>query len=330
MQMNDWQFQRSSRSPPGTEASANPARLPLFNLFRSFDAAARHGSFRSAAEELCVTPSAVSQQIQRLETSLGVKLFRRLPRRIELTRQGAALATSVQEALVMLQTACTQIMQETDGDTICVNAAPGLGTSWLIARLPDFRAQHPNVTIMLQASNEDIDFARQDVDIAVRWGNGRWSGARAMRLAQDSVFPVCSPEFRDRHRLHGLRDLPALRQVTQLHVTAQGNTWTDWLAAAGHGSIGFRDIQHFGDATLMLQAAVHGHGICLSSYLLVEHHLLSNRLVRPFDVDLPLADGYYILTNCRSADRPAVAWFGAWLREQARQSLSLRTNPAPH
>jgi LysR family glycine cleavage system transcriptional activator len=311
---------------PSSPAISDHAKLPAFSLFRTFDAAARHGSFRNAADELCITPSAVSQQIHRLEASLGVKLFRRLPRRVELTRQGASLATSVQESIVMLQTACDQVTRQQDGTTICVNASPGLGSSWLVSRLPDFRAQHPGVTVMLQASNEDIDFRRQDVDLAIRWGNGRWPGARVTRLARDSVFPVCSPEFRDRHRLHGLQDLDALRDVTQLHVTAQGNTWSDWLAAAGHGIIAFRDIQYFGDATLMLKAAMHGQGICLSSYLLVEHDLLANRLVRPFDVDLKLAVGYYVLTNRRSDDRPAVAWFREWICEQARQSLHLRGN----
>jgi LysR family glycine cleavage system transcriptional activator len=308
------------KTPPRTK----PSRLPIFNLFRAFEAAARHRSFRNAADELCITPSAVSQQIHRLEDSLGVKLFRRLPRRIELTRQGASLATSVQEALVMLQSACDQITQVEDDNAICVDAAPGLGSSWLVSRLPDFRAQYPDVTIMLQASNEDVDFTRQDIDVAVRWGNGKWPGARATRLARDSVSPVCSPEFRDRHGLRGLQDLPELRNVTQLHVTAQGNTWTDWLAAAGHGSITFHDIHYFSDATLMLKAAMHGQGICLSSYLLVEHDLLSNRLVKPFDVELDLTDGYYILTNRRSEDRAAVVWFRDWICEQARRSLSLR------
>jgi LysR family glycine cleavage system transcriptional activator len=311
--------------PLKTNARGNSVRLPPFGLFRTFDAAARHRSFRNAADELCITPSAVSQQIHRLEESLGIKLFRRLPRRIELTRQGASLATSVQEALVMLQTACEQITQEPEGTTICVDAAPGLGSSWLVARLPDFRARHPDITIMLQSSNENIDFARQDIDVAVRWGNGRWPGSRATRLARATVFPVCSPEFRDRYGLHDLTDLDALRQVTQLHVPVQGNTWSDWLAAVGHCSIAFRDTQYFSDAILMLKAAMHGQGICLCSYLLVEQDLLANRLVRPFDFDLPLTDGYYILTNRRSKDRPAVAQFRDWMREQARLTLSQRT-----
>jgi LysR family glycine cleavage system transcriptional activator len=306
---------------PGSGVGA--PKLPPLNLFRTFHEAARHRSFRDAADLLCITPSAVSQQIQRLEVLLGVKLFRRLPRRIELTRQGASLATAAGEAIAMLQTACEQIAQQ--DSVLRVDVAPGLGSSWLVSRLPGFRAKHPDVTIMLQASNEPVDFTRQDVDLAIRWGNGRWPGVQATRLVQDAVFPVCSPGFRDRHGLFGLNDLPALRTVTQLHVTAQGNTWSDWLATAGHGGIVFRDVQHFSDATLMLKAAMHGHGICLSSYLLVEQDLMSKRLVRPFDLDLGLSEGYYVLTNPRRGEQPSIVWFRDWLCQQARQSLTRRS-----
>ncbi|MEJ0020052.1 MAG: LysR substrate-binding domain-containing protein [Acetobacteraceae bacterium] len=308
-------------SPGGLAAGA--ARLPPLNLFRTFHEAARHRSFRDAAALLCITPSAVSQQIQRLEDLLGVKLFRRLPRRIELTRQGASLATAAGEAIAMLQAACEQIAIQ--DSMLRVDVAPGLGSSWLVSRLPGFRAEHPDVTIMLQASNEPVDFTRQDVDLAIRWGDGRWPGVQATRLAHDAVFPVCSPGFRERHGLHGLKDLPALRQVTQLHVTAQGNTWSDWLATAGHGSIVFRDVQHFSDATLMLKAAMHGHGICLASYLLVEQELRSKQLVRPFDLDLELSEGYFVLTNPRRGDQPAIGWFRDWLCKQAGQSLTRRS-----
>jgi LysR family glycine cleavage system transcriptional activator len=104
----------------------------------------------------------------------------------------------------------------------------------------------------------------------------------------------------------------------------QGNSWRDWFAAAGCANIAFRDILYFSDATLMLRAAIQGQGICLSSYLLVESELQSNRLVRPFDVELELSEGYYVLTDRRSDDRPAIAWFRDWIQEQAQQSRSRR------
>ncbi|MBN8874153.1 MAG: LysR family transcriptional regulator [Rhodospirillales bacterium] len=306
-------------------ARREPRSLPAVNLFRTFDAAVRRGSFREAAGELCITPSAVSQQIQRLEEALGVKLFRRLPRRIELTRHGTSLASAVQEALVMLQTACEHVTQERDRVVLCVNASPGIGAAWLIGRLPAFRARHPEIGIVLQSANEQVDFRRQDVDVAIRWGNGRFPSAQATRLGRAAVFPVCSPDFRDRWGLYGREDLAILREVVQLHVTTHGNTWSDWLAAAGHGSIAFRDIQHFSDATLMLEAAVQGHGICLASYLLVEDHLRSGRLVQPIGVELAVREGYYVLVGA-DAEEPALR-FRAWVLEEAKRSLSRRPGP---
>jgi len=199
-----------------TTGAKRSDRLLIFGLFRTFDAAARHQSFRNAADELCVTPSAVSQQIHRLEDLLGAKLFHRLPRRIELTSHGASLATSVQEALALLNAACDRLTEDRSQTTICVDVAPGLGSAWLLPRLSDFRAQNPDVTVMLQSSNDDIDFARQGVDVAIRWGNGRWPSARAVRLARATAFPVCSPDYRDQHGLYELRDVPKLRNATLL------------------------------------------------------------------------------------------------------------------
>ena len=299
-------------------------RLLMFGLFRTFDAAARHQSFRNAADELCVTPSAVSQQIHRLEDLLKVRLFHRLPRRIELTSHGASLATSVQEALALLNAACDRLTQDQAQTAICVDVAPGLGSAWLLPRLADFRAQHPDVTVMLQSSNDDIDFARQSVDVAIRWGNGRWPGARAMRLARASAFPVCSPAFRDEHGLRDLRDIPALRSLTMLQVTVQGSNWTNWLAKAGHGSISFRNVLQFSNGILMLGAAIYGQGICLSNYLLVEDDLRAHRLVCPFDVELDLTEGYYVLTGRRAENNPAAEAFRDWVRDQAKRSMGQR------
>jgi LysR family glycine cleavage system transcriptional activator len=299
-------------------------RLLIFGLFRTFDAAARHQSFRNAADELCVTPSAVSQQIHRLEDLLRVKLFHRLPRRIELTSHGASLATSVQEALALLNAACDRLTHDASQPTICVDVAPGLGSAWLLPRLSDFRAQHPDVTVLLQSSNDDIDFARQGVDIAIRWGTGRWPGARAVRLAGATAFPVCSPEYRDQHGLYALSDVPKLRDATLLQVTVQGSNWTNWFAKAGHAGITFRNTLQFSNGILMLGAATYSQGICLSNFLLVENDLRTQRLVCPFDVELDLSEGYYVLTGRQAEPRPAIDAFRDWIRDQAKQSMAQR------
>jgi len=205
-------------------------RLPPLNLFRTFERAARHGSFRMAAAELCVTPSAVSQQIRQLEDYLGVRLFHRLPRRVELTRDGMRLATSVKEAIAMLSAACERIIADDEPTMICVNAASALASRWLVSRLKAFMDAHRNIRVMLQAASDEIDFSRQDIDIAIRWGAGGWNGARAERLVDDVISPVCSPEFRDRH---GLSDPGRLHELTQLHTVGIGNTGrTGWRPPA--------------------------------------------------------------------------------------------------
>jgi LysR family glycine cleavage system transcriptional activator len=302
----------------GTGKRRAPLRLPPLNLFRTFECAARHGSFRMAAMELCVTPSAISQQIRQLEDYLGVRLFRRLPRRVELTRDGMRLATSVREAIAMLSAACENITAADAPIMICVNAASALASRWLVSRLKGFMEAHHNIRVMLQAANDEIDFRRQDIDIAIRWGAGGWNGAVAERLVDDVISPVCSPDFRDRH---GLRDPGRLHELTQLHTIGIGNTWSDWLAAAGQSGIAFKDILYFSDASLMLEAAAQGQGICLATTLLVQADLQSGRLVRPFPIELAPAEGYHLLVDARHAERPAVAAFRTWIREEARRTL---------
>jgi LysR family glycine cleavage system transcriptional activator len=308
----------ASRRVAGEGKRRPPVRLPPLNLFRTFECAARHGSFRMAAAELCVTPSAVSQQIRQLEDYLGVRLFRRLPRRVELTRDGIRLATSVQEAIAMLSAGCENIIASDAPTMICVNAASALASRWLVSRLKGFMEAHHNIRVMLQAANDEIDFRRQDIDIAIRWGAGGWSGAVAERLVDDVISPVCSPEFRDRH---GLSDPGRLHELTQLHTVGIGNTWSDWLAAAGQSGIAFKDILYFSDASLMLEAAAQGQGICLATTLLVQADLRSGRLVRPFPIELAPAEGYHLLVDARHGERPAVAAFRAWIRAEARQTL---------
>ena len=307
-----------SQRVAGKDRRRPPLRLPPLNLFRTFECAARHGSFRTAAAELCVTPSAVSQQIRQLEDYLGVRLFRRLTRRVELTRDGMRLATSVREAIAMLSAACENVVSDDAPTMICVNAASALASRWLVSRLKGFMEAHHNIRVMLQAASDEIDFRRQDVDIAIRWGSCGWNGAMAERLIDDVISPVCSPEFRDRN---GLTDPGRLHGLTQLHTVGIGNTWSDWLAAAGVSGIAFQDVLYFSDASLMLEAAAQGQGICLATTLLVQADLRSGRLVRPFRTELAPAEGYHLLVDARHGERPAIAAFRAWIREEARQTL---------
>jgi LysR family glycine cleavage system transcriptional activator len=300
-------------------ASPAASRLPPLNLFRTFDAVVRYRSFRFAADELCVTPSAVSQQIRQLEEQLHIRLFRRLPRRIELTREGAALATTVREAIAMLSGACDLLVNPAQPTVICVSVAPALASRWLVRRLKAFMAAHPSIRVMLQATNDDIDFKRQDIDVGIRWGMGPWPGCRAELLVPDIIVPVCTPSYqRDR----GLEQPGDLCRATQLHVVGQGNQWADWFGAAGLRNVSFDDILYFSDGALMLEAAADGQGICLASSLLVAHELASGRLVRPFGAELRLREGYHVLVDEATGDRPASRTFREWVLNEALASVS--------
>ncbi|MGH7005145.1 MAG: LysR family transcriptional regulator, partial [Alphaproteobacteria bacterium] len=183
-------------------------KLPSLNLFRVFDAAARHRSFRLAASELCVTPSAVSQQIRQLEDFLEFRLFRRLPQQVELTREGMALAEVVKECLAMLLQGCNRLVDPSMPTVICLNSSSSLASRWLLPRLRDFMGLYPHIKITLIASNDPIDFKRQDMDMAIRWGDGSWHPeVRAEALASDYHFPVCSPDYLERQPVTSPRDL---------------------------------------------------------------------------------------------------------------------------
>lgn len=300
---------------------ARVTRLPPLNLFRVFDAAARCGSFTDAAAELCVTPSAVSQQIRQLEDFLEVRLFRRLPRRIELTREGTALADVAHEALSMLGRVCERIIDPDLPSVLCVNAAPAIASRWLVPRLKRFMQQYPKIRITLLASSDPVDFDRQDIDVAIRWGNGHWPGVLATPLGAEPIFPVCSPSLLE---AEGPIESPqALTRHTLLQVVNSGY-WSEWFEAAGARGISFADTLYFSEPGLMLEAVAQGQGIGLASYLLVQSDLRSGRLVRPFATELQTEEGFYLLSSPAFANKPAIAEFREWLVAEALQAISGR------
>lgn len=308
--------ERSEAGEP--RAGKRMHRLPPLNLFRVFDAAARHGSFTTAADELCVTQSAVSQQIRQLEDLLDVRLFRRLPRRVELTREGNSLASAVSESLSLLARACDRIADPKAPAVLCVNALPSIASRWLVPRLKRFMQLNPQVKVTLLASSDPVDFDRQDIDVAIRWGRGPWPDVHAEPLGRDRFFPVCSPTL--------LREGPAILRPHDLsrHTllqAANSSLWAAWFSAAGVGSISFEETLFFNDAGVMLDAAVQGQGIALASHLLVEHDLKTGRLVRPFEAAISTEDGFHVLTSPAFSQKPVVAEFRRWIRQEAAMAF---------
>lgn len=289
-------------------------RLPPLNALRAFEAAARHLSFTKAAEELHVTQAAISHQIKGLEEWLGHPLFRRMNRALALTEAGMAYLAPVGTAMDTLAEATERLFQSEGGGALTVTTMPSFAAKWLVMRLARFQRRHPEWDVRVQTSVQMTDFARQDIDLAIRFGRGRWPGLTAERLLTEDIFPVCSP---------ALLDGPSppshpedLGRYTLLHDDYE-ISWAHWFAAAGIGCTLDSDRGlHFDDSSLTLQAAIAGHGIALARGVLVADDLAAGRLVRLFDLQLSGELAYYVVAPPHYLLRPKVKAFRDWLFDE--------------
>jgi LysR family transcriptional regulator, glycine cleavage system transcriptional activator len=299
--------------------------IPGLGGLRGFEAAARHSSFTKAAAELGVTPAAVSHLVRELEDQLGVKLFTRSSRVVRLTSAGEILQQAAAEAIETVGRAMARLRDVAGRPRLMVTSSPSFAAKWLVPRLDRFLLQYPETDVRIEVSQRLIDFAREDVDIGIRFGNGSYPGLRADRLFDDTIFPVCSPKL-----LKGARPLRHprdLRHHTLIHVdwNAQGETWPDWnmwLLAAGVAKEagGARGI-HFTQTDLAIQAAIDGQGIALGDSTLAADDLASGRLIRPFDLSLkgPPQFAYYLVCPEGTADQTLVKAFREWIIAEAAQ-----------
>jgi LysR family glycine cleavage system transcriptional activator len=292
-------------------------RLPSLNALRAFEAAARHLSFSRAADELSVTHAAVSHQIKALEADLGVSLFRRITRGVRLTEAGQAYLPVLRDAFDAIAETTARLRADEESGLLTVATTPSFAARWLVPRLGGFYADHPEIDVRLYPSIELIDFARDDVDIAVRFGRGDWSGVRAEHLLCLDMFPVCSPALLDRP--HPLRTPEDLRNHTLLHEDVRED-WRRWLLAAGIEDIDFARGPMFHDTSLLLQAAVAGLGVAIAHSALVNDDLAAGRLVRPFETRLATDVGFYVVCPEGAVARPKVRAFRDWLFEAAAKT----------
>jgi len=292
-------------------------RLPPLNAVRAFEAAARHLSVTRAARELNVTQAAVSHQIKALEDRLGLPLFRRINRGLQLTPAGQTLLPPVREALDRIADAIGLLTNSREGvSTLTVSTLPSFASKWLVLRLGRFRGEHPELDVRLYTSHELVDFTREDVDVAIRLGRPPWPGIRADLLMTEDIFPVCSP---------GLLQGPVpLKQPSDLkhHLLLHDDymvTWAMWLAAAGVRGIDAERGPRFTDSSILIQAVVDGQGVALARQVLVADDLAQGRLVRLFDVKLPGNYAYYVAAPPANFSRPAVAAFHQWLKQEVAE-----------
>jgi len=302
--------------------------LPSLNALRAFEAAGRHLSFTRAARELHVTPAAIGQQVRQLEEYLGDRLFVRQNRSLELSEGGQALLPGLTDAFERLGDAVEWYRRRNADRPLTVSIEPSFAARWLLKRLHRFRADHPGIEIRLDATRRIVDFRRERVDVAVRYGTGDYPGLRVDRLLREEVFPVCSPALLDGPK--ALREPSDLRFHTLLDCdwTPQNPTWPDWemwLREAGVADVvpSSRGLRFSADSyLLMLDAAVAGDGVALASGVLVADDLAAGRLVRPFDLELgfPGDFGYFVVSPEATAEQPKIAALRDWLLAEARAS----------
>jgi LysR family glycine cleavage system transcriptional activator len=308
-------------------------RLPPLNALRAFEAAARHLSFAKAAEELHVTPAAVSHQIKALEAHLGMKLFRRLNKAVLLTDAAQILLPGVRDGFDRLAQAVEKLAGRDAGNILAVTVTPSFGARWLLPRLERFRARHPEITVRFDATERLVDFAREPIDLGVRYGAGRYAGLESTPLIQEEVFPVCSPRLLDRP--HPLRMPADLRHHVLIHTDweARDDTspdWRMWLLAAGVTDVDPTKGLMFGETNLAIQAAIEGQGVVLSSDVLSGNDIAAGRLVRLFDVRMSgnSGYGYFVVTPKANAQLPKVVAFRDWLVAEATGSAASPGTPA--
>jgi LysR family transcriptional regulator, glycine cleavage system transcriptional activator len=296
------------------------SHLPPLSALRAFEAAARHMSFSKAATELHVTPAAISHQIHALEEDLGIRLFHRMNRSIELTASAKVLLPGLTEAFAGIQSSVRRLRAHNDTGTLTVTASPSFAAKWLVLRLHRFQEQCPEVDVRISATDEVVDLTKGDFDIAVRYGAGQYPGLDVELLFTDEVFPACSPQLLTTGA--PLRTPDDLSLHNLIHDQAVERdpivpTWPMWLKAAGVKNVPAAAGLSFNNMHLALDAAIAGHGVALAHSAIAAADLAAGRLVRLFTLALPDQFAYYIVTAPGALERPKVRAFRDWLRCEA-------------
>lgn len=320
-----------------------PGPLPL-NALNAFEVAARHESFSKAAEELNVTPAAVSQQIRMLEELMGVQLFHRLNRGLALTGAGRSGLAKLQDGFRNVNEAVQQIRSEPVNQSLDVWMAPSFASKWLMPRMRRFVDQYPDIDLRISASADLVDtnvsspslsedvLRKHSVDVAIRFGRGHYPGCHVERLMNVSALPLCSP------LLLNLPDAPLRSPADLVHHTLlhdetpyEGRPdWASWLLAAGVQSVdGSRGLR-FNRVSLALAAAVEAQGVVLSLDQLAMDDIEKGRLVVPFDYKVNLAQAYHVITLQECKDDERVHYFKQWLFDEVASDLVKQENQRAH
>ena len=289
--------------------------VPPLNPLRAFEAAARYSSFTKAAEELCVTPSAVSHQVKTLENYLGLTLFTREAKSLVLTPVGRNYLPSVQEAFEILGEATRRIQSE-QKPVLRIDLPPTFAAKWLIPRLERFVRAHPNIDVKVSTTSAQLDFNRNEYDLAIRFGRGQYQDLISELCLAVNVFPVCSPACVSQDK--PLNEPNDLQHHTLLHddsTYADGSNphWSHWLKHAQATDVDAGRGLSFRPTHLVLNAALDGLGVALAKDVWVEQDIAAGRLIKPFDITLPVDLAYYIVYQKHRSEDANVRTFIAWV-----------------
>lgn len=283
-------------------------RLPSLNALKAFEAAARYLSFTRAAEALFVSQAAVSHQIKGLEEQLDTCLFHRRARSLELTDAGSRLYPKVQQAFDLLEQGVREAKVRSERQGLTISVLPSFASGWLVRRLARFTSAHPTVSVRLNPTIALADFLTDDIDIGIRYGLGNYPDLVSEHLMDEDIFPVCAPS------LAGQLQRPEdLERVTLLHDDGHGQ-WSTWLEAIGVRGVDVSRGPVYTDSTMVIQAAIEGHGVALARSGLCGDALKDGRLVKPFAHAMPSRFAYYVVYPREYAQRPEVLAFVRWIR----------------
>lgn len=289
-------------------------RLPPLNALRAFDAAARHLSFTKAVEELFVTQAAVSHQIKSLEDFLGLKLFRRRNRSLLLTEEGQSYYLDIKEIFTSINEATRKLQARSAKGALTVSLPPSFAIQWLVPRLSGFNAAYPGIDVRIQAVDREEDKLADDVDVAIFYGRGNWSGLRTERLYAEFLLPVCAPSLLTGE--NGLKVPSDLANHTLLHDTSR----RDWLAYTRQLGVPQINVQQgpiFSHSAMVVQAAVHGQGIALVNNVMAQSEIEAGRLVCPFNDVLVSKNAFYLVCHDSQAELGKIAAFRQWILARA-------------
>ena len=289
-------------------------RLPPLNALKAFEAAARHESFTRAAEELCVTQGAVSHQVKALEAELAIKLFNRERQRLIITEAGRDYLTVVRDAFDRIAMGTERLLQRQNAGVLTVSTSPDFAAKWLVHRLGHFAEAHAEIDLRVSGTLHHVDFAREEVDLAVRHGDGNWPGLDAVRLSAEQLFAVCSPKL-----LSGKRRVSKPADILKfplIHMDSRAD-WKNWLQEAGLDDSAAMHGPVLNRGSMVIDAAINGQGIALARTTLAAGDLIKGHLVRPFAQSLPLSKTYWIICPKATASLPKIATFREWLLTEA-------------